>query len=72
MGFAARVSDRVVFLADGRIEEQGTPEQLFGNPQSLRLRQFLASWNERQSGNSLPAAATPQTRASKQTLDGAE
>jgi len=48
MGFAARVSDKVVFLADGRIEEQGTPQQLFNTPQSARLQQFLASWNERQ------------------------
>jgi len=63
MGFAAQVSDRVVFLADGRIEEQGDPEQLFANPQSLRLRKFLSSWNERQSSNSLPAV--------KQILDGA-
>ncbi|WP_372965933.1 amino acid ABC transporter ATP-binding protein [Marinobacter sp.] len=55
MGFAARVSDRVVFLAEGLIEEQGAPEQLFQAPKSLRLQQFLASWNERQSGSSLPA-----------------
>ena len=56
MGFAARVSDRVVFLADGLIEEEGAPEQLFGAPRSPRLKQFLASWNERQSGNALPTA----------------
>ncbi len=57
MGFAARVSDRVVFLADGQIEEQGAPEQLFGSPKSARLQQFLTSWNERQSGASLPVEA---------------
>jgi len=57
MGFAARVSDRVVFLAEGLIEEQGAPEQLFQTPKSLRLQQFLASWNERQSGSSLPVPA---------------
>lgn len=57
MGFAARVSDRVVFLAEGQIEEQGAPEQLFQAPKSLRLQQFLASWNERQSGSSLPVPA---------------
>lgn len=56
MGFAARVSDRVVFLADGLIEEEGAPERLFGAPRSPRLKQFLASWNERQSGNALPTA----------------
>jgi len=48
MGFAARVSDKVVFLADGRIEEQGAPQQLFNTPQSARLQQFLTSWSERQ------------------------
>lgn len=48
MGFAARVSDQVVFLAEGRIEEQGAPRELFKTPQSPRLQQFLNSWNERQ------------------------
>ncbi len=48
MGFAARVSDQVVFLAEGRIEEQGPPRELFKTPQSPRLQQFLTSWNERQ------------------------
>lgn len=47
MGFASKVSDKVVFLADGVIEEQGVPEQLFGNPQSPRLKQFLSTWRER-------------------------
>src|SRR5699024_10759160 len=41
MRFAREVSDHVVFLHDGRIEEEGPPEQLFGDPQSPRLRQFL-------------------------------
>lgn len=54
MGFAARVSDRVVFLANGQIEEQGPPEQLFRHPKSPRLQQFLMSWNERQAGATLP------------------
>ncbi|NMG43217.1 ATP-binding cassette domain-containing protein [Aromatoleum toluvorans] len=48
MGFAAKVSDKVVFLADGLIEEQGPPEQIFAAPQSPRLRQFLNTWRERQ------------------------
>lgn len=48
MGFAAKVSDKVVFLADGRIEEQGPPTQIFGAPTSPRLLQFLTTWNERQ------------------------
>jgi polar amino acid transport system ATP-binding protein len=42
MRLAADVSDHVVFLHDGRIEEQGPPESLFRSPQSARLRQFLS------------------------------
>lgn len=42
MGFAREVSSQVVFLHKGQIEEQGTPEQVFGNPQSERCQQFLA------------------------------
>jgi polar amino acid transport system ATP-binding protein len=53
MGFAAKVSDKVVFLADGRVEEQGPPSQIFGAPTSPRLLQFLTSWNERQNGGSV-------------------
>ncbi len=41
MGFAREVSDRVMFLHNGLIEEQGPPQALFTNPQSERLRQFL-------------------------------
>ncbi len=43
MGFAREVSDRVMFLADGLVEEANTPTELFGNPQSERCRRFLAS-----------------------------
>ncbi len=42
MGFAREVSDRVIFLDGGVIAEQGTPEDIFGNPQNLRLRDFLS------------------------------
>ena len=42
MGFAERVADRVVFMADGEIQEQGQPEQMFSNPQQERTRKFLA------------------------------
>ena len=42
MGFARRTADRVVFMADGVIAEQGAPEQLFGNPQHPRTIQFLS------------------------------
>ena len=41
MGFARHVSTHVIFLHQGKIEEEGAPEQLFGNPQSPRLQQFL-------------------------------
>ena len=41
MGFAREVSDRVMFVDGGIIEEQGTPEQVFGNPQSPRTQAFL-------------------------------
>ena len=43
MGFAREVADRVVFMCDGLLVEQGTPEQIFVNPQSDRTKQFLQS-----------------------------
>ncbi|MEJ2654860.1 MAG: ATP-binding cassette domain-containing protein [Acidihalobacter sp.] len=43
MRFARDVSSQVVFLHQGRIEEQGTPAEVFDNPRSERCRQFLAS-----------------------------
>ncbi len=43
MGFAREVSDEIIFLHQGKIEEQGPPSQVFGNPKSERCRQFLAS-----------------------------
>ena len=42
MGFAREVSNRVVFLDEGKIAEEGTPSEIFGNPQCERLRSFLA------------------------------
>ena len=42
MGFAREVADRVVFMADGVVCEQGAPEQLFGNPQQARTQDFLS------------------------------
>ena len=41
MGFAKEVADRVVFFGDGKILEQGTPEQIFDHPQHPRLQTFL-------------------------------
>ena len=42
MGFARSVADRVVFMADGQIIEEGTPEHFFTNHKSERVRQFLS------------------------------
>jgi polar amino acid transport system ATP-binding protein len=41
MGFARQVADRVIFMADGRIVEQGTPQEFFGNPKNEKTRTFL-------------------------------
>ena len=43
MEFARNVADKVLFMADGLIEEEGTPEEVFGNPKSPRLKDFLSS-----------------------------
>lgn len=43
MGFAREVADRVLFMYDGTIAEEGTPEQLFEHPQDPRTQQFLKS-----------------------------
>ena len=43
MKFAREVADHVVYLFEGRIEEQGPPAEVFGNPRSERLKQFLSS-----------------------------
>jgi ABC-type polar amino acid transport system ATPase subunit len=42
MGFAREVADRVWFMADGAIDEQGTPAELFANPQGERTQRFLS------------------------------
>ena len=42
MGFAREVSSRVLFMDEGLIEEQGSPEQIFGNPKSQRTQSFLS------------------------------
>ncbi|MDR3504777.1 MAG: ATP-binding cassette domain-containing protein [Acidocella sp.] len=43
MGFAREVADRVMFLHQGVVEEEGTPDEMFTNPKSERFRQFLSS-----------------------------
>ena len=42
MGLAREVGNRVLFMADGKLLEQGSPEEIFGNPQNPRLKDFLA------------------------------
>ena len=42
MGFAREVADRVIFMAEGKIVEENAPEELFTNPQTERLQNFLS------------------------------
>ena len=46
MGFAHDVSDKVIFMDNGVVYEQGTPEQIFENPQKVRTREFLQSYDK--------------------------
>ena len=45
MNFAKNVSDRVIFMDSGVIAEEGAPEELFLNPKSERLKEFLSNTN---------------------------
>ena len=42
MGFAREVADKIIFIDEGIIKEQGTPAEMFGNPQDVRLKDFLS------------------------------
>ncbi|MBO9644322.1 MAG: amino acid ABC transporter ATP-binding protein [Pseudacidovorax sp.] len=46
MNFARKVSDRVIFMHQGRVHEMGPPAELFGNPQTAELKQFLSSLHD--------------------------
>ena len=46
MSFARDVASRVVFMAGGHIVEEGTPEQVFGNSQNPRTRQFIGQYGK--------------------------
>jgi len=46
MSFARKVSDRVIFMHQGRVHEMGSPQELFGNPQTPELKQFLSSLHD--------------------------
>jgi len=43
MGFAREAANRVVFMVEGVVCEEGTPDEVFTNPQNLRAKQFLNS-----------------------------
>jgi len=42
MGFASQVADRVIFMDEGQVVEQNTPDEFFNNPQSERTKLFLS------------------------------
>jgi len=46
MSFARKVSDRVIFMHQGRVHEMGPPAELFGDPQTPELKQFLSSLHD--------------------------
>jgi len=46
MGFARKVSDRIIFMHQGRVHEMGPPKELFANPQTPELKQFLSSLHD--------------------------
>ena len=46
LGFAEGVSDKVMFISDGLVEEYGTPEEVFGAPKSEKTRAFLGAMKE--------------------------
>ena len=46
MEFARKVADKVIYMSDGVIEEQGTPEEIFGNPKSEKTKAFLQKAEE--------------------------
>ena len=46
MNFARKVADRVIFMHQGRVHEMGPPDELFGQPQTPELRQFLSSLHD--------------------------
>ncbi|NLA84532.1 MAG: amino acid ABC transporter ATP-binding protein, partial [Clostridiales bacterium] len=46
MDFARDVADRVIFMDDGVVVEQGPPQEVFGNPQEERTKQFLTRYKK--------------------------
>jgi ABC-type polar amino acid transport system ATPase subunit len=60
MEFARQMADRVIFMDNGKIVEQGTPEQIFAHPRTERLRSFLSRFNARGTDHQSPV--TPAGR----------
>ena len=54
MGFARQISDRVIFMSEGRIVEDATPDQIFNRPSSARTAAFLQAVLDPTSGDELP------------------
>jgi polar amino acid transport system ATP-binding protein len=71
MSFAAKISDKVVFMEAGEIVEVGTPAELFGNTRTPRLQQFLKPWFDR-SLSPVPASTTDVTKPVTVGLDAPE
>jgi polar amino acid transport system ATP-binding protein len=46
MSFARKVSDRIVFMHQGRVHESGPPQEIFGRPQTAELKGFLSTLND--------------------------
>ena len=46
MSFAREAADRIIFMDNGVIEEEGTPEEVFDNPKSERTREFIAGYSD--------------------------
>ena len=46
MNFAREAADRIIFMDNGVIEEEGTPEEVFDNPKSERTREFIAGYSD--------------------------
>ena len=63
MDFARDVADRVVFMAQGAVVEEGTPAKLFTDPRSPRTRQFLHSVLSRGQQDEIPEAESAESQA---------
>ena len=73
MAFAREVADQCIFMEAGRIVEAGPPEQLFGNPQSPRLKTFLSRYADesaRKAADAASEAAASATAAVPATQKG--